>query len=411
MSNYIKKAFSKYLDIKITNKHIIDIIQTTITYGIRDEHSSALNSPLIGVNKLYFTSVDQTDLFEIFDYVKSDIVKIIKDIPSINKDWVVISDSYNLFTIWLVHLLLESKHKDAKKATYCLLNMLQYKFFSSILNQYYPYKVNEEIMRFTVENLTKKYDIIEYRTWRKVIFHRSENVIDRQSIHYNTLKRFHDDGKILYIISDIQTRIRNQIKVITAMFHENKEINNTIKNYSPTQDIDGLKIIKDLRGTTDIIKHNIKAQIINKDLFITDSYIKLVSSLFKLVNTLMIRRFLEYMCDSAKEQLEITDLKSIIQKRDFKYYNDINLLSFQIIKVIYEYCFNNNTNIKSKVLILQVTKQLISSSRSQNENVINIRQSLKMHIKNSNISTKDTTISSLITIYALYMILKSFEFV
>lgn len=410
MKNLIKKSFTEYINIKVLEKHTAEILQNVIAYGIRDDNPLALNSPLLGFNKLYFTITDQNALFEIFDYTKSDIATIISNTPAINKDWVVTSDPYNLFTMWIIHKLLNSKLSHRETTSFGLLNMLQYKFFSSIINQYYPYKVNEEIMRFTIENLTKKYDIVEYGTWKQVIFNRSANIMKRDSIHHKTLLKFDDDDKILYAISDIQTRIRNQIKVITAMFYENKESNNIIKNYSPTTTIDGDKILKDVHGNTDIVKHNIKAQIVNKDLFINDSYIKLTNSLFKIINKLMIRRVLEYMCDSAKEQLEITDLKQIIKKKDFMFYNDIALLSFQTIKTIYEYCFNNNINLKSKVLILQTTKRLMSSSRIQNEKIINIRQSIKSHIINSRISTKKTTVSALITIFSLYVILKSFEF-
>ena len=205
--------------------------------------------------------------------------------------------------------------------------------------------------------------------------------------------------------------MRNQIKSISSVFHMNKELNNSVKNYSPTQDVNGLTIIKDIQGTTDIIKHRLNSQITNKSMFINESYVTLLNSIFKIINKLTIRRFLEYMCDSAKAQNEMENLKEVIIKKDFIFYNSISVLSYEVIKTIYLHCFDNNIDIKKKLSLLQTTKQLFVSSRLQNEKIWNIKKSCGIHIKDSRISNKQTIISTLTSIYAMYLILKSFEYI
>jgi len=413
MSDYIKKTFSKYISIDIKQKHINDIIQMVIVYGLRNEHPLALNTPLLGINKLHFTHLDQEALFEIFDYNKQMVTDVIKDIPSINKDWVVTSDAYNLFLLWVTYIIRISKKslKDREKCIFSLFNMLQYKFFSSFINANYPYTPDEEIMRFTIENLTNKFDIVKYGTWRKVIFSRSEYFLNKSSIHYKTLRNFNNDKDILYVLSDIQTRVRSQIVNINILFYKNKEANNVIKSYSPIKDIDGLKIIKDIKGTTDIVNYNMRMQILNEDIFINDSYLKLMNSLYKNIKISIIEGFLRYVCKLAKEQDNDKNLIKIKEEKDFNFYDDINSLAYKIIRVIYEYCFNNNINIKSKLAIFQNAKKLLGSSRVQNKDILDIRNSIRKHILKSNISNRETTISSLTIIFGLYIIIKSFEFI
>ena len=247
-TTYIKSYLSKNFPITINEKILKQLIIIVKKYEIKDEHSLALNTPLLGINNILFVQSDRDILFGIFNKNEVDLKKIIKEIPSINKDFIVISDTFNIFCTWVLYNI-QKNNKISKRlqydASFSLLNYFQYRFFSSIVNYYYPYKANEAIMSAVINNLNLKFDIAKYKTWKNVIYKRSENILDKHNIHYKTITTYEYDNDILYLISDTQTKIRNQIKVISNLFHEYKEKNNLINAYTLTANIDGETIIKD----------------------------------------------------------------------------------------------------------------------------------------------------------------------
>ena len=101
--NYIAKEF-RALNIQLDANKLLRIEKLMVTFELRKEHPSALNSNLLGVHPIAFTDSDRSEFFNIFGYTESDIVRVIKDIPTINKDFNVSSDAFNVFALWLLHI-------------------------------------------------------------------------------------------------------------------------------------------------------------------------------------------------------------------------------------------------------------------------------------------------------------------
>lgn len=413
-TKYIKSYLSDKFPITITDSILKQLILIVKKYEIRGDHPLALNSPLLGVNMILFVQSDRDMLFDLFNKEESDLKKIIRDIPSINNNFIVVSDSFNIFCTWVLYNI-QKNHKLNKKlkyeASFALMNYFQYRFFSSIINYYYPYKANEAIMMAVIHNLNLKFDITKYKTWKKVIYKRSEDTLDKHSPHEKTLKDYEPDDSILYLITDTQTRIRNQIKVISSLFHEYKEKNNLIKTYTLTANIDGDVVIKDSTFIFDGITEKIFSQMIHGNEFINDKYIIFISKLFKILSASMIRTLLIKLSEVAKDQAyKKQEEKERVIKSE-KLILGLKSLTREIIKSTYNYMIEKDININNKILVIDTTKKIFSYSRIVNPDILKIKDSLAYLLSKLNLTNRKATLSSLGIIVPMYMILKSFDFI
>jgi len=413
-TTYIKSYLSKNFPITINEKILKQLIIIVKKYEIKDEHSLALNTPLLGINNILFVQSDRDILFGIFNKNEADLKKIIKEIPSINKDFIVISDTFNIFCTWVLYNI-QKNNKISKRlqydASFSLLNYFQYRFFSSIVNYYYPYKANEAIMSAVINNLNLKFDIAKYKTWKNVIYKRSENILDKHNIHYKTITTYEYDNDILYLISDTQTKIRNQIKVISNLFHEYKEKNNLINAYTLTANIDGETIIKDAVFIFDGISEKIFNQMVYGNEFVTDKYLILISKLFKILSKSMIRTLLLKLCQIAKDQNQSNIENKEATIKGEKIIIGLKALIREILKASYEYMISKNVNLNNKILVIDSTKKIYSYSRIANPDILKIKASINNLLKKISLTNRQSTLSSLSIVIPLYIVIKSFDFI
>jgi hypothetical protein len=409
MSNAIKPTLDKTLNLTITKESLNNLIKFVIYFELRDDHAIVLNSPLLAQKDLTWSPQDTTTLLGFFNTNTIDIKEIINTIPSINKEWRVTSDPFNLFCIYLSHKLTLSKLPNAKKAINALLNVFQYKLFGSVISNSFPFKAKENVMRYTIENLSKRFSIVEFETWKNVIQDRTNRILSSNGIHSTTLRRFDVDSEILYAISDIQTQVRNQIVLIARAYYENNKMGELIDSYSMFTNSDGERIMKELPGVYDLIKYTLYSELSNRVVFINNTYLDISFTLTKIVNKKTIANFLEFIVSLANAQKKTKSLEKIIHKRGFDYFVGVGGLCFNIAKTVFTSCFDNKVNIHSKLAILNHAKAIFSSSRSSNSYVINIKKSLIELVLKSKITKRSMTSSGISLSFVLYIVLKSFE--
>lgn len=432
MSNTIKQALSQGISITMDKKHAELIRRFCFMFETQGTNPEALNSPFLGIAKIFFLNRDQDEFLDIFgvsDYqIKkininsliahlstSDIRKILHKLQVVDTSRKVQSDPFNIFIAYLLHLVSVTNGLtvDEKHSTkMALLKILQYKFFTSLVNHRFTYGADMAIMQATINNLSNKFSIVQYGTWKKVMEVRAEELISKTSIHYGTIENFNDDLGIFYLITDVQTRIRNQINIIVTQYYIRKEENDKVGSYGLAgNDVEGEKVILSSTSTLDSMTSNLSAEILSVYQFLDSQLIATTCSLFPGLRDHMFKDVLKKFSETALIQQKTGKLLEVKHIKNGEQYIGASILVRNIIQKTYRYCAQNNVNIKAKLAILNCAKDVYSSSRITDEDILSVRNSVGIFIDGCDITRREATKASLRIALILYIIIKSFKYI
>lgn len=461
MANTIKDTLSARLHITITPDLAKNIIRYVLSYETYGTNINAFASPYLGIDSCIFREADRAGFFDLFDVgdhevagiiqrkisgknifgiaVKSlidnlvpyisvfskdltvagfsqiEMKRIINDIPAIDPNFKIASDPFNILCVWVTHLILVSDLPDKLKqdASLAVLRFLQYRFFTSIVNYRFKYKPNEEAMRTTFESLSDKFDIKRYGTWKAVIDARAADFLSPQSVHYKALMTGTDDKAFLYIITDLQSRMRSQINLYTEEFMRIKESGDIIGSYGSTgtDKEDGTKVMLVNESGLDIAISSVYQDTMSVSRLLDDKAIRLTAGLFTALRPDQIRQmmlaFSEYCVKLAKTKDD--DKVSVIG--DEELYVGGHVLIQQIIQQTYRYCRNTGTNIKLPVAVLKTTKDVYSSSRVSDSGIITVKSSVGNLVLELQASRRETTLSALRVAFIIYIMLLAVKYI
>jgi hypothetical protein len=414
MSKYIIQEFSKELKIDITPNKIKSLHQLLVSFEIRDKHPLTLNSQLFGVNPITFNSTDIKEFFDIFGIDRSEMIQLIKNIPSIDTNFKVASDPFNLLVTWLLHISsvnrkLDKRSKD--KFQVDLILLWHYKFFTSLITYNFPYGANENIMQTTINNLSNKYDIIRYGSWRDVLLVRSLDLLSRDSIHLNTIYKYDIDKKIIYLITDTQSRIRDKVKKIVSAYHQTKEVGDFISSYKSVGELDSEKVLSNQVSTFDMMINGICLEVNNVYSFVDSKLVELVSSMFKNIRPDMLKYLLIQFSELSAIQTKEGKVNEIVKDKNGEdIYVGSRILISTLIQKSYRFCIKNRVNMSSKLEILNTIKNLYSSSRISDDELVRVKESISHFVVTHGKIKREATICSLRIAFILYILTKTFRY-
>lgn len=412
----LKELFTSHYDFKISESQCKSIVAFTQEYELRDDHANALNSPYIGLHGVYFLPKDQNFIFDLFGVIKTDLKDQIHNCKTINPDHIVISDPFNQLVIWLIYKLNKTTNISDKKiyqTQFSLLKLLQYKFFSSIVNYYYPYGANEDYMVAAIERLSGKFDIKkkETSTWKLVIEKRAEEMLGDNSIHKDALTKYEPDDKITYVISDTQTRIRNKIKLVTESYYNVREHGEKVRQYNISDEVDGEQLLKTIESKYDAMTIGISRQAISTDRFINTTYVKLTAELVKNIPPDLIRKFLVKFTDIAAQHYKDGKSKKWKQGDQYPIYIGYSILIEKLIIATYGSILRRkDVDINSKISILEKTINQYRASRINDEQVLAVKESVLHLVNEIGLTKREETIGALRLSFIVYIMLLSFDY-
>ena len=343
----------------------------------------------------------------------SDVKKMIKEASSVNDNFKVASDPFNLFSIYAAHCFFASNLPDKLKyvaALKCLM-LLEYKFFTSLVNHRFKFRPDEDSMRALFESLSAKFDIKQFGTWKQVLLVRATSFLNKDGIHYKTFTEFNDDMAILYAVTDLQTRIRNQINIFTEEFNRVKETRDRIGDYTLSgTDPDGEKAIVDVSDSYDKMTSNVYHDCMSVPHFIDESIVRMVSKFFTSINAAKLKSTLISFSELATKQARAGKQLELGKYEGEQIDVGAQALITSIIQKTYRYLTITNVNLNSVAEILKGTKDAYSSSRINDEGVTYVRRSIVYLIDNIQDSTREATVTSLRTAFVMYIILLSFKY-
>lgn len=410
-TSYIKKAFST-IPIRISSKEILDVERHVIEFEMRSTHPAALNSQFIAVDPMVFLPSDRIALFEIFGVREKQFVDVINKIPSIDKKRHVTSDAYNLFVIWLIHLA-TVLIRDAGIRHRFMMNvvkMLHYKFFTSYVKKVFPHGATESRMALVVSGLSKKFDIVTLGTWRRVIEKRCGDFIT-QPLHMDYISKGDNDGKLLYALSDAQTRIRFRVRLIQIAYYEHLKSGVELGSRTAVRDgEDGEKMIVQSVSAFDTMITNTFTEMTSVSSFVNRQAIISTVNQFPSISVSLLSTLLERVSQLAQEQLRKGTASDRTGKGDNEIITGLKELVSIIIQGSYRYVVRNGVPMSSKGIVYKRIKDAYGSSRINDKQINIVRRSVSEIVDTHSSVVRDATKSSLKLALVMYIILKSMQF-
>jgi len=416
MDRTLKEILLERYKLDITRNHYLRIKKHLISWELRDQHPEALNTPMLGITKIHFLTKDTMALFDIFDIEKSAFEATFRAAKTIDTSRRVISDAYNMLTVWAAYMVEQSSLPKAQKEEmqYNLFKLMQYRIFTSIVNYNFPHRAQEDVMEYTINELSNKFDIKrnETSTWKLVIEARSKDIVGRDSIHHRTLRSFAPDDKVLYVITDVHTRIWVKLTTIIQKFYKNKEAGNRMGSYGIVGEIDGEKVVKNLVASYDQMIEGISNDVLSTNKFIDHTSIDIAVKITGNIRADMFRSLLIKFSDMAIDQHRKKNQDLIEGVDEHKLLIGYRILISNIIQKTYRECiFDKTVNMKSKLEILSKSRNIYRSSRITNKDILIIKNSVSDFVDKYSNSNRESTNASLRIAFISYIIILSFKHV
>lgn len=403
MSATIKPVFTDVCgDVPIDSKLVKRLRVFTQTFINKDESSIAFfGGNLMGVHDVKYLPEDRDRWFEeVLDIDQTTLEDNLHDLDVINEDYVRISDTVNLTSVWLLHALHSSPKLSPKEKEQAMIDvafMLQVKFLTSIFSWYFKYPADPEIAQAVYEGLTYKSDLKSAGSWSALLIQRAKKIIARDSIHYRMITHFDDDADIFYAITDIQGRLREIVKKMYSDLVRLRDNRTRISTTSAIVVLDGTTIVKDRVRNYSTYKRYLHEVIGDRNTFIRDEVIKII------LNAMHTLREKEPL---LRDVLTYCSLNYAVKGSE-----EIAELCDETILHAIEYLASNRgllSDPSDLARLIARLRALYMASRMSDPTLIKMRDLAESIVSKSSKSKNNAVQSALKTALQLYLVLRAF---
>lgn len=251
--NGVKNVFDlMVVDLEIDNSWVRKLRQYVYGFYSRNsDHIEFFGGPYLGTHRIVYKTSDRKDWFtNIIDVdeirLRDELIKC----KHINKDFKVSSDAFNLSIPYLMYCVYRSRLSDSQKneALINLVIMFHYRVMTSIMNHYFGYLANRKIAEAAYNALTLKFDIKRYGSWNALFKARAESIIDpKRGIHFKTFTTLANDKDIVYMVNDMESRLKGVINDYSRVFYNVKGYEQLIETDDGFVLLDGKLVVKDIQ--------------------------------------------------------------------------------------------------------------------------------------------------------------------
>ena len=393
----ISEGFGDF-SISINHQQILAMENMVVHFVLRRTHPLTFDGPYLGCDPVAFTTSDYNALFDIFGLHKKDVETKIKDIKSIDRNFIVTSDPFNLLSVWLVHLApIYIKDKNIQREF--MMNVLRYyhyKIFTSVVNNAFRHGANRGIMEATISSLSRKSDIIRYESWKKLIDSHCEKIIDPKDRFWNTVVDGAPDDLFLRVISESQTALRSKIVTFANAYYEAHAAGDSVGfKSSVSENEDGEKILTQVSSVIDSVKQGMVTEILNVHMFIHDISIHDIGRIFSTISENRLKQALLKINETAVLQTSGRTFDEVKVEKDGTLYIGIRVLIFEIIRSMIRICREKRVNLGNRALVFKTIKDAYSSSRNLDTDVIAVKKSVAYHVDSFNLTSNEAAKAAL----------------
>jgi len=362
------------------------------------DHVAFFGGVLIGVQTVRFTNEDHdkwfNDILEVDDIPLEE--RLLK-LPLINPNWNVSSDTLNLSVAWLVHTIYKSKvlTKEQKhQGMVDALLVLQYKFITSRLFRHFRFPADKTTAQAAYAQLSNKFAIKRYGSWSALLTARAEEIISPSGIHRHTIEKMEDEG-VIYMLNDIQGRIRDMLKKIFDVFLKVHASGKRIVSVSASIEHDGVEILKDRSKSLTQYTRYLNSIVSDKNSFIRMELLDVISKMVKHAPPKLTVDTLTWMSNNYRQRGAgmIEEVLNDCMIHSFDYLNEDRS------------AIRNSADLPT---LLSRLKGVYMSSRTTDPVVKGLRDKTEAMAKMATGNRNAPTLASVRTAVLLYIVLRTF---
>lgn len=194
-------------------------LQKYIVTYIDQNHEVLLNS---GLYQLYWNTAknnfrDSEILYESINMTADEIGNMITESGVNKSSWKVFNKPHN----WTFVIILKYFHdKKDMQGLYLSLLFLSCSLYATLFFKYFRFPPQENIMAYTVNNLTNRHDLKREGSLIKVLEKISKGCYDKYKSYLSSTN--FSDRHIVEFVMNLNTRLNNFIKVIKAEYEKNR---------------------------------------------------------------------------------------------------------------------------------------------------------------------------------------------
>lgn len=331
-------------------KNYIGMLNRYITKN--QDHIDFFSSKLLGVQVVRFTNDDYDNFFQPLNITSKDVLDTLKDFYTVKQKFALFGDPFYLLGFYMVHRFLTNKklnEKTRENAARVIAVFMNIRIFTAMYTYRFKYPVNKDLAQAVYEGLSGKFMIKKLDNWYDLFTYRTNDLVDKDGLHFKVIKDFKDDKAIINSINDTRNRLSSLITNIYSLTMDYHTKGNRISTTSLTgKDLDGNEKIRDKFNNylNDITL--VKRSLTNKENFVTNSLVDLVISITKNTNREYLIKSLEWLTDNyLKENKTVDEFIT------------------ETLTSIYDYLNDNNTVNKSIIDTLYMSKNYVISSRTE----------------------------------------------
>jgi hypothetical protein len=369
----------------------------------RSEHIEFFGGNLTGVETVRFLPTDRDKLFhDLLHFDENDLkerVMALKDEhgkPLINPEWAVVSDVFNISTMWLIHGFDQSKilnEQQRHEAKIRVASYLFYKFLTSLLAHYFKFPADRETAQATYEALSYKYALKQFGSWGETIRDLAEKAVGKDSIHRDAIEKMDDDGRVIRMIGDLQGRIRDMLKNIYAEYMRVRQSGGRITSTSSLVESDGELILKDNMRSPGVYARYLKSIVSDRNTFIRPELMQVIASVMHTLAPKLLQQTLEWTSDNYLKNTDGRIEKAI----------DI------VLEHAIEYMNINRTLTRTNIAgMIDKLRGAYMSSRSSDLKLLEARQVIAQLVKDATGSRNESMIATVRTSWMLYVVARAY---
>ena len=363
-----------------------------------EDHMAFFGGNLTGTLIVRFTQQDRDRFF--IDVVGIDELELedaIAKVKAIDPEWIVSRDAFNQTCIWLIHAFLTSKlpEKVREQAAVNAALILHYRFITSVLYNSFKYLADPELASATYAQLNNKFALRRYGSWQATLVNRSEKLVGKDSIHYDTFMKYNDDVQVIRAINDSQNRIRDMIKNIYATMQKVKMQGEKIRTTSMLMEYNGEQILKDKVKSLTVYNRYMQSIVSDQPTFIKEEILDVLERLVHTASPKLVKQTLVWMSVNYKHA-GVKEVEQLIEKTI--------LHSFM-------YLSNNRTVVRETndlTVLLGRLKGIYTSSKSSDPELLEIRDLAEKIIRKATTTKNSSAVASVRTAVLLYIVTRAF---
>jgi hypothetical protein len=366
------------------------------------DHMAFFGGVLTGVQRVRFTSTEFNHLYE--KVFKIDVKALTKEflvVEGIVEDRKIAGDLFNFVMVYAAHRFYTEKSsiKDAvrfKAVSDCIV-VSSMRSCCALCIRDYKYLVPIPLAQRTYDRLSKRYILKELGSWKAYFDYRGQKVLEKEYPHIDTMLVFADTQDVVDWVVDTHNRVKDTLKSIySEMMLAHKEKDVTKQTSLTGTDMSGEEVIKVKLNGVGFYADYMESIVGNKSELIREKLLHIAISQTPTVGSQELRDVLEWITESAYTESN----------------NDIMWLARTAITFSFNFLtrtLNNDetTNSFSPLTEIKLLKGGLSSSRTTDQNTLELRDRGDMVIMGAVNSHSSNQISAVRNSVIMYMFLRA----